>query len=143
MASGCSQKLEMPCRLCLIFQVLKYGTFASLPSLQELELSDNNLETVEHMAFKGIPRSLVLHLANNPIQCDARVCWLKRAERNGSIEWDTPSWYGRTCLIRYFHINTKLAAISLMPTLYSHIFAVFFIIWILKMLVNVKLDSSC
>ena len=32
---------------------------------------------------------------------------------------------------------------ALMPTLYSHIDAVFFIICILKMLVNVKLDVNC
>ena len=32
--------------------------------------------------------------------------------------------------IRLFHIHTKLAIIALMPTLYSHIVAVFFVICI-------------
>ena len=40
---------------------------------------------------------------------------------------------------RLFHIHRKLAITALMPTLYSHIFAVFFIICII---VIVKLDVS-
>ena len=45
-------------------------------------------------------------------------------------------------LIFFTCIHTKLAIMALMPTLYSHIVAVFFIICILKMLVNVKLDVN-
>ena len=92
----------MKCNVVLFFQcsqVLKYGTFDGLPSLQELNLSFNSLETVQRMVFKVIPHSLILHLRDNPIQCDERVCWLKRGERDGSIEWSSSPWYSRTPLI--------------------------------------------
>ena len=44
-------------------------------------------------------------------------------------------------LNRLFHVDTKLAIMALMPTLYSHIFCSFFHYLYLKMLVNVKLDA--
>ena len=37
---------------------------------------------------------------------------------------------GSVALTRHFHKHLKLGIMALMPTLYSHIFAVFFIIWI-------------
>ena len=49
----------------------------------------------------------------------------------------------RSVALDFFtYIHTKLAIMALLPTLYSHIVAVFFIICILKMLVNVKLDVN-
>ena len=46
-------------------------------------------------------------------------------------------------VIRHFHKHAKLAIMALILTLYSHIFAVFFIIYLdFKVLGNVKLDMS-
>ena len=47
---------------------------------------------------------------------------------------DNFALFSENCIvaIRLFHIHTKLAIMVLMPTLYSNIFAVFFIICILR-----------
>ena len=46
-------------------------------------------------------------------------------------------------VVRHFHKHAKLAIMALMLTLFSHIFVVFFIIYLdFEVLVNVKLDMS-
>ena len=56
-----------------------------LQSLKELELSYNRLTTLPADVFSHIPRPLELAVHNNPLICDAALCWLKQEELQGTI----------------------------------------------------------
>ena len=57
----------------------------------ELSLTKNHLETLEADAFlpddnpDDSSSKMLLKLAQNPFQCDERLCWLKEAEERGRI----------------------------------------------------------
>ena len=57
--------------------------------------------------------------------------WPNRASASVS-ELTLPSVLVNAHDIRHFHIDTKLAILHILPTLYSHIFAVSFVIWVLR-----------
>ena len=69
--------------------------FSGLESLIELPLSGNHLITLPADAFNHLPRPLKLGLhdplysrtPDNPLQCDAELCWLKQEEQQGTITW--------------------------------------------------------
>ena len=70
-----------------ITSIQKHG-FANLLKLKELYLYNNRLRTLNPLIFnshdfphtEGHPPELVLSISNNPLQCDKRLCWLKKAE---------------------------------------------------------------
>ena len=71
------------------------GAFNTLTSLEVLYLESNQLVTLEEGLFNTPLRtSLELRLDENPLQCDARMCWIKQAERVGHIMWFTWSGHG-------------------------------------------------
>ena len=68
------------------------GAFKALTSLADLWLEYNQLVTLEEGLFNTPLRTnLTLDLGENPIHCDARMCWIKEAERVGHITWWTDS----------------------------------------------------
>ena len=73
--------------------VKPYG-FANLPNLLFLDLFDNKLTTLDQnvlppeiFLLNGDDHlfSLHLNLGENSLQCDSRMCWLRDAEKLGSI----------------------------------------------------------
>ena len=89
---------------------IKSGGFTSLQGLSDLEylgLIDNQLMTLRHdiltttgspsLTTSGTtggstgsrhqPGNLTLILSDNPLQCDSRLCWLKKAEQEGWINF--------------------------------------------------------
>ena len=89
---------------------IKSGGFTSLQGLSDLEylgLIDNQLTTLRHdiltttgsttvttsgttgssTGSRHQPGNLTLILSDNPLQCDSRLCWLKRAEQEGWINF--------------------------------------------------------
>ena len=63
------------------------GAFQGLEFLSKLWLFNNRLTTLQSNTFTGLPRPLDLTLGENPLQCDQRLCWIKRGEREGWIRW--------------------------------------------------------
>ena len=69
--------------------------FSGLPRLQKLYLYGNNLNSFSEQVFDpndfpdsdGHPPNLTLSISKNPLQCDKRMCWLKKAEQEGWIAW--------------------------------------------------------
>ena len=78
---------------------IKPGGFTSLQSLSDLEylgLIDNQLTTLPDdiltttggtTGSRNQPGNLTLILSDNPLQCDSRLCWLKKAEQEGWINF--------------------------------------------------------
>ena len=78
---------------------IKPGGFTSLQSLFDLEylgLIDNQLTTLPDdiltttgstTGSRNQPGNLTLILSDNPLQCDSRLCWLKKAEQEGWINF--------------------------------------------------------
>ena len=61
-----------------------------MTQLTRLNLHRNKLTTLEQDAFgmaRVLTTELTLVLENNPLQCDTRMCWVKRAEEAGLISW--------------------------------------------------------
>ena len=76
--------------------MIEVGAFNTLTSLEMLWLENNELVTLEEGLFNTPLRtSFELSLYNNPLQCDARMCWIKEVERVGHITWYTWSHDGR------------------------------------------------
>ena len=88
---------------------VKAGAFQGLELLSKLWLFNNSLTTLQSSTFTGLPRALDLTLGANPLQCDKRLCWIKRGEQEGWIRWiylqgrplepkcaDDVSWYNVT-----------------------------------------------
>ena len=71
------------------------NTFAGLKRLERISLNGNNLATLPENVFSHLPRPLELGLhdhvyrqtPDNPLQCDAALCWLKQGELQGTITW--------------------------------------------------------
>ena len=63
------------------------GSFANLP-LTNLYLDSNQLRTPlqQDDVFKS--HHLLLLLEDNPLECDSRMCWLKKEEKEGWIDLD-------------------------------------------------------
>ena len=62
---------------------IEYGSFASL-HLTHLYLASNHIPELEQGdVFKS--RHLTLLLANKPLQCDWKICWIKEGEGEGWI----------------------------------------------------------
>ena len=70
---------------------MKPGCFSNLPHLERLYLYGNRFTTIDHNVFDphdypnsdGHPRQL--RLSFGAMQCDSRLCWLKRGEQLGWI----------------------------------------------------------
>ena len=75
--------------------------FAGLPKLHELLLYWNKLETLSENVFDaadfpnsgGHPPKLTFSISRNPLQCDERLCWLKKAAMDGWITWYTQTFF--------------------------------------------------
>ena len=65
-------------------------TFAKLPNLEKLNLDNNYLTTFNDNVFSLKRHGMIvqLWLGDNPMYCDCRMCWLKEAEEQGSIEFN-------------------------------------------------------
>ena len=50
-------------------------------------LYNNLLTTLPSSVFPNLPRPLDLTLGGNPLQCDRRLCWVKRGETEGWVRW--------------------------------------------------------
>ena len=75
---------------------LRSDMFLGLSSLQKLWLERNRLTTLNSDVLESLPRPLFLSLGNsydnfsdNSFRCDAKLCWLKWEEIDGSIKWNT------------------------------------------------------
>ena len=67
---------------------LEPGTFTNLDQLIILGLHTNLLTTLDERIFNGsIPQSLTLILGWQSLWCDVSLCWLARAERTGSVQF--------------------------------------------------------
>ena len=62
--------------------------FRRLSKLSTVWLNENNLTTLAASMFLPLPRPLTFSLNENPFQCDPRLCWLKRGEKEGWIRWN-------------------------------------------------------
>ena len=73
--------------------------FGNLRSIKRISLKNNNLTTLDCDVFdpkdfpgyRRHPRKLGLKLGGNPLQCDSRMCWIKRGEDAGWIYWEEDS----------------------------------------------------
>ena len=64
-------------------------TFANLRQLRMLGLHTNRLTTLEKNIFNEIrPQNLTLIIDDNALWCDARMCWMGDAERDGWIKFN-------------------------------------------------------
>ena len=76
-------------------ETLSAGTFLGLESLTSLRLDGNQLMMLPADVFSHLPRPLKFGLFNldhnrttdNPLICDAGLCWLKQEELEGNIDW--------------------------------------------------------
>ena len=69
-------------------RVVKPYGFTNLPNLRFLDLFENQLTTLDqNVLVPEILNSIPFHLdlGENPLQCDSRMCWLRDAEKLGSI----------------------------------------------------------
>ena len=71
------------------------GTFSSLPSLMDVNLADNDLTLLPAYVF-GVnasthPTELDLSLGGNPLICNYRFEWVKKAEEDGWLSLDQQS----------------------------------------------------
>ena len=66
---------------------LQDGIFDGLYSLKEISLLGNMFTTLPDTPFENLPRPLLLLLSFNPMQCDARLCWLHQEKIAGSVTW--------------------------------------------------------
>ena len=66
---------------------IKPDTFYGLDKLKEVWFYTNKLTTLRSDTFTGLPRPMDITLGDNPLQCDKRLCWIKRGEREGWIRW--------------------------------------------------------
>ena len=72
---------------------LQRHSFSHLPSLKVLGLTKNQLPTMRYDAFNpkdypdynGYPRHLELYLADNPLECNTTLCWLKESVESGAV----------------------------------------------------------
>ena len=80
--------------------------FAHLPNIDSILMAGNRLTSLEANVFNpedypqssGHPSYLFLDISRNPLHCDHRMCWLKKAEQDGwkapgknSEHWTQPS----------------------------------------------------
>ena len=78
---------------------LEDDVFTNLTALKYLRLDGNDLTTLPADVFTHLARPLWLTLyytftltpADNQLQCDAALCWLKQEELNGTVMW--PYYY--------------------------------------------------
>ena len=65
------------------------GTFANLTQLRIFGLHTNQLTTLEENIFNELrPQNLTLIIDDNALWCDARICWMRDAERDGWIRFN-------------------------------------------------------
>ena len=59
------------------------GTFTKQTKLKILYLHRNHLTTLRRNVFSSQHQTnFTLLLSHNPLQCDSKMCWIKRAERD-------------------------------------------------------------
>ena len=76
-------------------ETLSPNFFSGLPFLHFINWAGNKLTSLSVDVFSHLPRPLTLglHLGwlsigpENPLKCDADLCWLKREEQQGTINW--------------------------------------------------------
>ena len=92
---------------CNISQV-SVGTFANVSALEWLDLSENNLRTLDINVLRALPKLSTLYLYGNPLQCDCQLqeVWrwckdrnIQTVYRGNAPQCDTPSevegmWWG-------------------------------------------------
>ena len=62
------------------------GAFTKQTKLVRLYLHTNRLTTLQNNVLSSkLQTNLTLLLTFNPLQCDSKMCWIKRAERDGWI----------------------------------------------------------
>ena len=86
---------------------IRRDMFRGLKSLRDFRLSHNKIAQIQHGSFAGLhlthlyllsnqitkleqsdaykSRHLTLFLGENPLQCDWRICWIKKGEQDGWI----------------------------------------------------------
>ena len=102
---------------------IRMGMFEGLDSLEALILTDNFVCAIEHGSFTNIKHltrlflnknelifldkevfqmpfqtNLTLLLANNNLQCNWRMCWIKQGEQNGWITLTLGPYVKPSCL---------------------------------------------
>jgi len=100
--------LSQPDRTSCNINSLSVETFANVSALERLDLSYNNLRTVDINLLRALPKLSTLYLKGNPLQCDCQLqeVWRWCEDRNiRTADWifvpecDTPSevkgmWWG-------------------------------------------------
>ncbi len=69
------------------FDEIESNTFSSLQNLKELILNGNRLKTLSESIFSAQPGHLILWIADNPLRCGSDMCWMKRGEAEGWLEF--------------------------------------------------------
>ena len=76
-------------------ETISPSVFSGLPYLDFINLAGNQLTRLSADVFSHLPRPLTLglHLGwlsigpENPLRCDADLCWLKQEELQGTVSW--------------------------------------------------------
>ena len=66
---------------------LQNGVFNGLTALTQLDLWINTLTTIDSRVFDVFGEGLELNLGQNPLVCDAGLCWLKDKIQDRRIQW--------------------------------------------------------
>ncbi len=63
------------------------GAFSTLPAVRSIYLNHNKLKVLSRTVFgPNHPHRLDLHLGDNPLQCDSKLCWMEEAEVEGWLK---------------------------------------------------------
>ena len=93
----------------LRFKEIPRHAVSHMPSLETLSLKRNGIRTLNADMFdpdiKEHHRRLLLNLeANSPLQCDSDLCWMKEAQKFGSL-----GVYSARCIGGFYfhHIDSE------------------------------------
>ena len=92
---GLNSLTRLDLQFNLQMQVIPSGGFSNLPKLDLLHLHNNWLKTFTRDIFtindypesNGHPPILRLTLGSNPLVCDKKLCWLKKGEIEGWLNY--------------------------------------------------------
>ena len=68
-------------------------TFANVSALERLDLSSNNLRSLDLNILKSLPKLSTIYFDRNPLQCDCQLKEVWRWCQDHDIETGFPEWY--------------------------------------------------
>ena len=80
------------CVGCQLTSTVAFNGFLKTMSLSRIDLQNNNLTTIPEDAFKYHSGPLIIHLSNNPLNCDCNLAWLRSYDPSKKILGSKTSW---------------------------------------------------